>query len=50
LPGGQPWILGQFGNLRVTISYYIDSLTIVMFCMVTLIATCIHFYRWLHAR
>jgi NADH:ubiquinone oxidoreductase subunit 5 (subunit L)/multisubunit Na+/H+ antiporter MnhA subunit len=44
LPGGQPWILGQFGNLRVTISYYIDSLTIVMFCMVTLIATCIHFY------
>ncbi len=44
LPGGEPWILGQFGNLRVTISYYVDSLTIVMFCMVTLIATLIHFY------
>src|SRR5436189_590845 len=25
-------------------SYYIDSLTIVMFCMVTLIGTCVHFY------
>jgi NADH:ubiquinone oxidoreductase subunit 5 (subunit L)/multisubunit Na+/H+ antiporter MnhA subunit len=44
LPGGHPWILGQFGKLRVTISYYVDSLTIVMFCMVTLIATLIHFY------
>ena len=44
LPGGGPWILGKFGNLRVTISYYVDSLTIVMFCMVTLIATLIHFY------
>ncbi|MCE9527767.1 MAG: hypothetical protein K8R36_17125, partial [Planctomycetales bacterium] len=43
-PLGGPWILGQFGKLRVTISYYIDSLTICMFCMVTLIATCIHFY------
>jgi NADH:ubiquinone oxidoreductase subunit 5 (subunit L)/multisubunit Na+/H+ antiporter MnhA subunit len=43
-PFGGPWILGQFGNLRVTISYYVDSLTIVMFCMVTLIATLIHFY------
>jgi NADH:ubiquinone oxidoreductase subunit 5 (subunit L)/multisubunit Na+/H+ antiporter MnhA subunit len=43
-PLGGPWILGQFGKLRVTISYYVDSLTICMFCMVTLIATCIHFY------
>ncbi|MBC7856811.1 MAG: NADH-quinone oxidoreductase subunit L, partial [Pirellulaceae bacterium] len=43
-PFGGPWILGQFGDLRVTISYYVDSLTIVMFCMVTLIATLIHFY------
>ncbi|WP_425614352.1 NADH-quinone oxidoreductase subunit L [Anatilimnocola sp. NA78] len=41
---GEYYLLGQFGKLRVTISYYIDSLTIVMFCMVTLIASCIHFY------
>jgi NADH-quinone oxidoreductase subunit L len=30
--------------LRLTIGYYIDALTIAMFAMVTLIATCIHFY------
>src|SRR5262245_3456252 len=44
---GQYYTLGQFGGpkgLRVTISYYIDALTVVMFCMVTFIATCIHFY------
>jgi NADH:ubiquinone oxidoreductase subunit 5 (subunit L)/multisubunit Na+/H+ antiporter MnhA subunit len=41
---GEYWTLGEFGRLRVTISYYIDSLTVLMFCMVTLIATCIHFY------
>lgn len=41
---GDYYLLGQFGKLRLTISYYIDSLTICMFCMVTLIATCIHFY------
>ena len=29
---------------RLTIGYYIDTLTVVMFCMVTLIASCIHFY------
>jgi proton-translocating NADH-quinone oxidoreductase chain L len=38
------YLLGQFGHLRLTISYYIDTLTVVMFCMVTLIASCIHFY------
>src|SRR5262245_45804439 len=44
---GEYYTLGQFGGpkgLRVTISYYIDALTVVMFCMVTFIATCIHFY------
>jgi len=41
---GEYYTLGVFGPLRVTISYYIDALTVVMFCMVTLIATCIHFY------
>ena len=36
--------LGQFGSLHLDIGYYIDSLTVCMFCMVTLIAMCIHFY------
>jgi len=38
------YTLGQFGKLKITISYYIDALTVCMFAMVTLIATCIHFY------
>lgn len=41
---GDYYVLGNFGKLKLTISYYIDSLTVVMFCMVSLIATCIHFY------
>lgn len=41
---GEYYTLGTFGKLRLTIGYYIDTLTIVMFCMVTLIASCIHFY------
>jgi proton-translocating NADH-quinone oxidoreductase chain L len=41
---GDYYVLGQFGKLRMTIGYYIDALTIVMFCMVSLIASCIHFY------
>jgi NADH-quinone oxidoreductase subunit L len=41
---GDYYLLGQFGKLKMTISYYIDSLTVVMFCMVSLIASCIHFY------
>jgi NADH-quinone oxidoreductase subunit L len=41
---GEYYTLGQFGPLRVTISYYIDALTVTMFCMVTLIATLIHVY------
>jgi len=36
--------LGRFNGLRFHLSYYIDTLTILMFCMVTLIASCIHFY------
>ncbi len=36
--------LGQFGELHLDIGYFIDSLTVCMFCMVTLIATCIHVY------
>lgn len=41
---GDWYTLGQFGSLRITIGYYIDALTVAMFAMVTLIATCIHFY------
>lgn len=41
---GGPWVLGEFGSLRLSISYYIDSLTVCMFCMVTFIATLIHIY------
>jgi NADH-quinone oxidoreductase subunit L len=41
---GGPWVLGQFGDLRLSISYFIDSLTVCMFCMVTFIATLIHIY------
>jgi proton-translocating NADH-quinone oxidoreductase chain L len=36
--------LGEFGELKLTIGYYIDALTVGMFCMVTLIASCVHFY------
>jgi NADH-quinone oxidoreductase subunit L len=41
---GDWYVLGQFGSLRVTVGYYIDTLTVAMFCMVSLIATLIHFY------
>jgi NADH:ubiquinone oxidoreductase subunit 5 (subunit L)/multisubunit Na+/H+ antiporter MnhA subunit len=41
---GSPWVLGSFGDLRLSISYYIDALTVCMFCMVTFIATLIHIY------
>ena len=33
-----------FGSLRLAIDYYIDSLTLVMFTMVTLIASLIHLF------
>ena len=38
------YTLATFGSLRVAIDYYIDSLTLVMFTMVTFIATCIHLF------
>ncbi|MEX0866121.1 MAG: proton-conducting transporter membrane subunit, partial [Pirellulales bacterium] len=41
---GQWYTLAEFGALKLTIGYYIDALTVVMFSMVTIIATCIHFY------
>ena len=41
---GEYYTLGTFGDLTLSIGYYIDSLTIAMFCMVTFIATLIHWY------
>ena len=41
---GTYYTLAKMGGLRLEISYYIDSLTICMFCMVTFIATLIHIY------
>ncbi len=48
-PTAQPlcgiwYTLGEFGSSRVAISYYIDGLTVAMFVMVSLIASCIHVY------
>jgi len=41
---GTYYRLAKFGSLDISLSYYIDSLTLVMFVMVTLIATCIHLF------
>jgi len=42
---GDWYTLGSIGErLKLTIGYYIDALTVIMFTMVTLIASCIHFY------
>jgi len=41
---GNYYTLARFRQLVVGIDYYIDSLTLVMFTMVTLIATCIHIF------
>ena len=43
---GEWYDLGAFGSLHITIGYYIDSLTLVMFSMVTLVASCIHVYSF----
>ncbi|MEZ6133221.1 MAG: NADH-quinone oxidoreductase subunit L [Planctomycetaceae bacterium] len=41
---GTIYTLATFGSLTLSIDYYIDGLTMVMFTMVTLIATCIHLF------
>ncbi len=43
---GEWYALGVFGDLRITVGYYIDSLTLAMFTMVTFIASCIHVYSF----
>ncbi|MCA9053996.1 MAG: NADH-quinone oxidoreductase subunit L [Planctomycetaceae bacterium] len=41
---GTYYTLAEFGDLKLSVDYYIDGLTLAMFCMVTLIATCIHVF------
>ena len=41
---GTLYYLARFGSLDLSLDYYIDSLTLVMFTMVTFIATCIHLF------
>ncbi len=41
---GDWYTLAECGTLRLSIGYYIDALTVTMFFMVTLVATCIHVY------
>ena len=41
---GDWYTLYQGGNLRLTIGWYIDALTVLMFVVVSFIATCIHVY------
>ena len=41
---GTYYELAKFGGLRLSLDWYIDSLTLVMFVMVTFIATCIHLF------
>lgn len=42
--GGRFYRLAAFGPLEIALDWYIDSLTLVMFTMVTFIATCIHVF------
>ena len=41
---GEFYQLARFGSLVFSIDYYIDGFTVLMFVMVTLIATCIHVF------
>ena len=41
---GDWYTLYQGGRLKLSIGWYIDALTVLMFVMITFIATCIHVY------
>jgi NADH-quinone oxidoreductase subunit L len=43
---GDWYTLAEFGSLWLTVGYYIDGLTVAMFCMVTLVASCIHVFSF----
>ncbi len=47
---GDWYTVAEFGTLRITLGYYVDSLTILMMLMVTLVATCIHVYSFGYMR
>lgn len=41
---GTYYELARFGDLRLSLEWYIDGLTLVMFTMITFVATCIHLF------
>ncbi len=43
---GEWYEFARFGTLKTSIGYYIDALTVAMFFMVTLVASCIHVYSF----
>ncbi len=43
---GNWYDLAVMGKLRLSIGYYIDTLTVAMFCVVTIIASCVHIYAF----
>lgn len=43
---GQIYEVAAFGPYRLTIDYYIDSLTMAMLLMVTFVATCVHVFAF----
>ncbi|MEP3482326.1 MAG: NADH-quinone oxidoreductase subunit L [Fuerstiella sp.] len=43
---GQIYEVAAFGQYRLTIDYYIDSLTMSMLLMVTFVATCVHVFAF----
>ena len=48
IPSSGDWYTAGASSARCSsrIGYYIDALTVAMFCMVTLVATCIHVYSF----
>lgn len=41
---GDYYTLAAIGDLRLSIGYYIDALSILMFVMVSIVSTCVHIY------
>jgi len=41
---GDCYQLVSFGDGSLSIGYYIDTLTILMFCVVSVVAACVHIY------
>lgn len=47
---GSVYEVANFGQYRISIDYYIDSLTMVMLLMVTFVATCVHVFAFGYMR